>query len=315
MTRRSRHLAIALLAVAATVVASSSAATATQSAARAAFPATIQLPDGFQPEGIAIGRGHIAYFGSLADGSIYRVDLRTGNGSIISSGPGTPSVGLKIDNRDHLFVAGGPAGTARVVDVSTGDILASYQLATGASFINDVVLTKDAAYFTDSVNPFLYKLPLAGSGSLPAADEVQAIPFSGDLVFMPGFNVNGIASTPDGKALLVIQSNTGLLFRVNPQTGSTQTVDVGGESLVNGDGLLQAGHLLYVVQNVANTVAVIRLNTRGTSGTVVDRVTDRRFDVPTTVAAFGSRLYLPNARFTTPPTATTPYTANAIRRH
>jgi hypothetical protein len=34
--------------------------------------------------------------------------------------------------------------------------------------------------------------------------------------------------------------------------------------------------------------------------------------VPTTVAKFADRLYLPNARFTTPPTPDTPYTANAI---
>jgi hypothetical protein len=36
-------------------------------------------------------------------------------------------------------------------------------------------------------------------------------------------------------------------------------------------------------------------------------VTDPRFDVPTTVATFANRLYLPNARFTTTPTPTTEY--------
>jgi len=36
--------------------------------------------------------------------------------------------------------------------------------------------------------------------------------------------------------------------------------------------------------------------------------------VPTTVAAFRDRLYLPNARFTTPPTPTTPYSVVAIDR-
>jgi hypothetical protein len=47
---------------------------------------------------------------------------------------------------------------------------------------------------------------------------------------------------------------------------------------------------------------------------LVKTLTDPRFDVPTTVAVFGDRLYLPNARFGTPPTPETVYTANAIRR-
>ena len=74
------------------------------------FPAVLQLPDGFRPEGIAI-EGRAAYFGSLADGDIYAVNLRNGRGTVISQGPGTSSVGLKIDHRGRLFVAGGPAGT------------------------------------------------------------------------------------------------------------------------------------------------------------------------------------------------------------
>src|SRR5687768_7898030 len=74
------------------------------------FPTQFPLPTGFQPEGIAIGGLPLAYFGSLVDGDIYRVNLITGNGRIISEGPGTPSVGMKIDHRGRLFVAGGPTG-------------------------------------------------------------------------------------------------------------------------------------------------------------------------------------------------------------
>ncbi|HEX8632289.1 MAG TPA: hypothetical protein VF755_29370, partial [Catenuloplanes sp.] len=85
-----------------------SAAAPTRAAPPAAFPDTFALPNGFQPEGIAIGPGGFAYFGSRADGSIYRVNLATGQGRVISPAlpPGHPSVGLKIDNRARLFVAG-----------------------------------------------------------------------------------------------------------------------------------------------------------------------------------------------------------------
>ncbi|MFI6797156.1 SMP-30/gluconolactonase/LRE family protein [Streptosporangium canum] len=273
-------------------------------------PTSISLPDGFQPEGIAIGPGPFAFIGSMADGSIYRADLRTGRGAIISRGPGTPSLGMKIDERGRLFVAGGTGGDARVVDSRTGRVLATYRLATGPAFVNDVILTQDAAWFTDSTNPVLYKLPLR-DGRLPTA--AQRIPLTGDLVYGDGFNANGITPTPDGRGLIVVQSNTGRLFRVD-WSGATRRVDLHGESLPEGDGLLLRGRTLYAVQNRLNAVAVLRLNEAGTDGRVVRRVSDPRFDVPATVAAFGPRLYLPNARFDTSPAPTTPYTAVAIPR-
>jgi sugar lactone lactonase YvrE len=278
------------------------------------FPTTIALPTGFQPEGIAIGRLPFAYFGSLANGSIYRANLVTGRGRIISEGPGTQSVGLKLDHRGRLFVAGGGAGNARVVDVRSGEVLAGYAFAAAPTFVNDVVLTPDAAWFTDSQNAVLYGLPLGRRGALPAADAVIRLPLSGDWVQQSGFNANGIASTPDGRALLVVQSVTGLLFRVNPATGVANRVDLGGELLTNGDGLLVIGRTLYVVQNQLNQVAAFRLNRAGTAGTLTGQVTDERFDVPTTVAAWGHRLYLPNARFGIAEPATAEFSANAIRR-
>ncbi len=88
--------------------------------ARPRYPDRIDLPVGFQPEGIAIGKGPYAYLGSLADGDIYRANLRTGKGRVISQGPGTPSVGLKLDRRGLLYVAGGPSGTAASSTPKTG---------------------------------------------------------------------------------------------------------------------------------------------------------------------------------------------------
>ncbi|MFG1708966.1 superoxide dismutase [Nonomuraea sp. M3C6] len=274
-------------------------------------PDTFPLPNGFQPEGIAIGPGHFAYFGSRATGDIYRADLRTGKGSVISKGPGTPSLGLKTDGRGRLFVAGGTGGDARVVDLRTGAVLKTYPLATGASFVNDVILTERAAYFTDSTNPVLYKLELGHKGALPG--EAVKIPLSGAIQYTTGTNANGIAPSPDRKSLLIVQSNTGKLFEVDPSSGVTTEVDLGGESLANGDGLLLAGRTLYAVQNRLNTVTAIGLARDGSSGKIVKRLTDPRFDVPTTVAAFGNRLYLPNARFTTTPTPDTPYSVVAIK--
>jgi len=278
------------------------------------FPATIALPNGFQPEGIAI-RGRTAYFGSLADGDIYAADLRTGTGKVVSQGPGTPSVGLKVGGHDRLFVAGGPAGDARVVSLRTGAVLKSYQFTTGASFINDVALLRHTAWFTDSSNPVLYGLPLGRHGhGLPDDAAVITLPLTGDYVHQAGFNLNGITPTPDGRALLAVQTSTGLLFRIDPRTGVTKKVDLGGYALTNGDGLLTLGRTLYVVQNQSNLVAVFRLDHGALSGTLKKTLTNPNFDVPTTVASFGKWLYLPNARFSTPATPDTTYTANRVMR-
>jgi sugar lactone lactonase YvrE len=280
----------------------------------ALFPTTIALPDGFRPEGIAIGALPYAYFGSLADGAIYRANLVTGQGRVISPGPGTPSLGLALDHRGRLFVAGGTGGDARVVSATGGEVLASYPLAVGeATFVNDVILTPDAAWFTDSFQPVLYRVPLGRHGRLPAPDEVTTVPLTGDFTQTPGQNANGIERTPDGTGLLVIQTSTQRLFRVDPATGATDEVDLAGQTLPAGDGLLLRGRTLYVVQNLLNQVSVVKLDRAGTRGTVVTQVSDPRFDLPTTVAAFGGRLYLPNfGPFE--PTPDTPYTAVAIRR-
>ena len=277
----------------------------------------IALPDGFSPEGITIDPRGTAYLGSLADGDIYAADLRTGEGEVISQGPGTPSVGLKIDQFGRLFVSGGPSGSARVVDSATGDVLESYQLTTGPAFINDVALTRDGAWFTNSFAAELYFLPVSPSGGLPDPLDPSAVvklPLTGDWVQQPGFNANGIAETPDHRALLVIQSATATLFRVDPATGEATAVDLGGTALPDGDGLLVIGRTLYVVQNFSNTVAVVRLDAQGTSGTLIDQLNSDEFDVPTTVAAYGSSLFLPNARFSTPPTPDTEYDVVRIDR-
>ena len=129
------------------------------------------------------------------------------------------------------------------------------------------------------------------------------------------FNANGIALTPNGRALLVVNTSPGTLFRVDPRHRRSDHGRSGGDYvLTNGDGLLVEGRTLYVVQNQLNQVAVFKLNRRGTEGSLVTTLTDPRFDVPTTVAAYKDSLYLPNARFGTPPTPDTEYSVIRIDR-
>jgi len=281
------------------------------------FPARIELPDGFQPEGIAIGPGPTAWFGSRADGDIHEVSLRTGEGRTISQGPGTPSLGLKSDRDGLLYVAGGTSGTARVVDTATGAVLRDIALSTAPTFVNDVVLTRSAAWFTDSNRARLYRVDRDPDGT--PGTSATSLPLTGDWVQGTGLGANGIATTPTGRALLVVHTTSGLLYRVDPATGAATEVDLGGASLTRGDGMVRHGRTLYVVRNSLNEVAVLRLSRTGLSGRLVRTITTAdlgagaSFDIPTTVARFGAHLYLPNARFTTPPTPTTDYWATKVR--
>jgi sugar lactone lactonase YvrE len=270
----------------------------------AQFPDTVPLPNGWQPEGIATGTGTTIYAGSLADGSIWKGDLRTGQGEVLVDGDGRMAVGLKV-SRGLLFVSGGGTGDAYVYDAGTGEEVATFDLTDGLAFINDVIVTPDAAYFTNSSAPELYRVAL-GPGGVPTGD-VQTLPLTGDWQQVAGFNANGIAATPDGGTLLVINSTTGILYNVDPATGDAVAVDTGGTLLTQGDGILLQGSTLYVVRNQANEIVELRMSPDFLSATFVDSVTDPDFDVPTTIARQGSRLYAVNARFGTPPTPQTEY--------
>jgi len=221
---------------------------------------------------------------------------------------GRVALGTEVDRSGRLWVAGGTTGTGRVYDARSGEELAFWQFATGTTFVNDVVVTRRAAYFTDSNRSVLYVVPLGRHGR--GIGTPYVLPLTGDLgtPTAGAVNLNGIETTPDGRALMVVQSNTGLLFTVDPRTGSTVTVDTGGTSLLNGDGLLRLGRTLYVVQNRLNQIRPLRLARDGSVGVPGPLITNPLFDVPATVAYWKGALYAANARFTTPPTPDTTYT-------
>jgi sugar lactone lactonase YvrE len=302
-----RYLVLVLVALAVAGVGGSQAATD-----KGGHPDTIRLPDGFQPEGIAIA-GNTFYVGSIPTGAVYRGSLRSGAGALlVPGGPGKAAIGVEVD-RGRLFVAGGPTGKAFVYSARSGAELATYQLTTATTFINDVVVTRSAAWFTDSFNQVLYRVALGRGGRLGGQSAVQTIPITGDLVYTTGFNVNGIDATRDGKVLVVVQSNTGKLFRVT-RSGVTRELDLGGGSVPNGDGILLDGRRLYVVQNQLNQIARIAVDRRLRSGRILGLITDPDFDVPTTIDDHGKRLYAVNARFGTPPTPTTRYDVVQVRK-
>jgi len=277
-------------------------------AAQTGFPTVIGLPNDFQPEGIAAGRGSSFYVGSIPTGAIYRGNLRSGRGGVlVGARPGRAAIGLEVDPRNRLWVSGGTTGEAYVYDARTGRELAAFTLAPrGTAFVNDVVVTRRAAYFTDSRNQRLFVVPLRGARAFGAP---RALPLTGDFVSGEGNNANGIDATPTGKTLLVGQTNLGRIYRVDPATGATSRIDLGpGVTLPNADGILLRGRRLYVVQNRLNRIAAVRLEGSLARGAVLGTISRPELDVPTTIASARGRLYAVNARFGTPPGPAVPYT-------
>jgi hypothetical protein len=258
---------------------------------------TIPLPDEFRPEGIASGPKSSFYAGSIPLGAVYRGSYRTGEGDVlVPPHPGRNHTGLKVDKRFHrLFVSGGASKGIYVYDSHTGEDVASYAIP-DAGFVNDVVLTKRAAYVTDSQVQRLYRVPIAKDGSLGA---LELLPITGDFQFVPGFNANGIEALPGGKTLIVVQSGLGKLFAVDAESGDSREIAL-DTPVNNGDGLLLRGRTLYVVQNQLNRIAVVKLGRHLDSGRVKGFLTHPEFDVPTTIAPFRQFIYAVNARFDRP---------------
>jgi outer membrane protein assembly factor BamB len=274
----------------------------------------IDLPTGFQPEGIDIGAGDAFYVGSVATGDIYKGDIRTGQGAILVDAPaGLSAAGVEYD-RGLIWAAGAGTGDAFVYDAMTGDEVASFDFADGATFINDVVVTNQAAFFTDSQNAVLYKVPI--SNGTPGA-TFETLQLTGDFQMAPGFNLNGIDATPDGSMLIAVQSNTGALYLIDPDTGVTQQIELAnGESVPMGDGILFDGDTLYVLQNRLNVVTTIDLSSDLTFGIVASRTGSAGFDVPTTMDQdeAGRFLYAVNARFGVANPADAEYWITVIRK-
>jgi sugar lactone lactonase YvrE len=268
----------------------------------------IVLPGASSAEGIAAGRGTTFYAGDLFAGDIFRGSRQRGTTELFIDTPdGRMAVGMATDlAHDLLFVAGGFTGQGYVYDLRTGATVASYQFAApGTSLVNDVAVTKDGAWFTDSFHARLYFVPVTRAGvpaptfrTLAVSGPAAAISPLPDLP-----NLNGIQATPNGKTLVVAHSANAQLYTVDPATGASAAI--AGVSVPNVDGIVLEAGRLWAVQNFSNQVSRIRLAPDLASGVVEAVITSPLFQVPTTAARFGSRLAVVNAKFDTgiPPTA------------
>jgi sugar lactone lactonase YvrE len=267
---------------------------------------SIVLPGAGSAEGIAVGTGSTFFAGDLLGGDIYRGNLQRGTVSPFIDNPAgeRQAVGMSVDEKTgYLFVAGGQTGQAYVYDTRTGATVATYQLADPATgpLINDVAITKDGAWFTDSLHAQLFFIPIGPRGALGPSSMLM---ISGPAAaIVGGVNLNGIVASPGGSTLIVAHTANAALYTVDQETGvSTQ---VAGVSVPNVDGMILRGRRLWAVQGFNNQIAVIDLTPDFGAGTVQRVITSPLFQVPSTAALHGDRLAVVNAKFDTgfPPTA------------
>jgi sugar lactone lactonase YvrE len=261
----------------------------------------IVLDGATSAEGIAAGEETTFYAGELLTGDIFRGDIGDGKAKRFIDAPdGRMAVGMKADIRnDLLFVAGGANGKAYVYNTKTGDDVKEYDLAPG--FINDVTLTPDGAWFTNSAAPELYFIPVSRGGKLGKADDVETLKVGGEAgePLQPGqFGFNGIAAAEDDDVLIVAHTQNQALYAVDRDTGESSRIE--GPDLKFVDGILVKGDTVWAVQNRANQISRLELCDDLSSFTVEDVITSKHFDIPTTVARFGDTLAAVNAQFMRP---------------
>ena len=291
-------------------------------AAQQNWPERIGIPVGFEPEGIELGKGHDFFVGAFSyssaflgaptvsdfAGAIYKGNLRTGEGTILAEPTGKLVSGLSYDPRtDYLYAAKSAEDLTDqgviVYDASSGELITEITFGDGIGIvINDVLVTRKAVYFTDSLNPDLYKLVLGKGGRLPSTPVVEVIPMPG-FEMVSGFNANGLVGNFDGKQLVIVNISSGALYRVDTASGEATALEIEGaeNTFVDGDGLYLSGRTLYIMQNFSNKIAVVQLSGDLSGGEFIKNIPGEGeinpLNIATTIIGFGDSLYAINTNF------------------
>lgn len=266
----------------------------------------LSLPDAAAyPEGVTVDPTTGAVFTNSANtGVVFRVDPDTGASVRIAdplglgdSPPAKPvsvALGLKADGQGRLWVAGARTGSMHVVDIATGERLARFTTPEGPWLINDVALTPDAAYFTDTLRPVLWRV---ARDSVADAALEPWLSFEGTaLEYGEEPNLNGIVATPDGRYLIVVLMKTGRLFRIDTRTREVTAIDTGDSALDGGDGLALIGQRLFLVRQSAGEVVALDLSADLATAVEARRIKPTELAWPATIAVRGDRLIVANSQ-------------------
>lgn len=281
----------------------------------------VTLPETLEfPEGIALdSASDTIYNASASTGAVVATSVASGQSrtvvapGVLSDGSAFPGLlGLQLDGSGRLWIAGGRTKTMAVVDTKTGSVLKTFTTDRANSLLNDAAITPEAVYFTDTLEPVMWRVPVTGDtiGELEAWIDFTGTP----LAYQEGPNLNGIVPTPDGKTVIAVQMNTGKLFKIDTATKDIAEIDLGGESVPGGDGLVLDGQTLYVVRQPNAEIVTVTLADGLASGKVENRFTDPALLWPATAVKRNDSLLVVNSQFNTRGKDTTakPFTVGIV---
>ncbi|WP_433627687.1 SMP-30/gluconolactonase/LRE family protein [Nocardia sp. CA-120079] len=304
-----RTISTIATAIACTAVTACGTATEAVSQPATHISTAYELPgDHVYPEGIAVDpRTGDTYVGSYANGAVYRATPGAARAEIFlpegTDGRKTAN-GLKVDAAGRLWVIDSTAGVA-VYDTGSRALVARFDITgTEPSLVNDLAITPDgSAYLTDSLRPVVYRVTPAqvtaahgGKADLTAEFDLSTIigPHAPDA-----FTLNGIVSDDSGRYLLIVDMNSGELYRVATAANSPEIrkVTMRGPDLKHGDGLELHGSTLWAAQNASNTITRWKISDDGATVELERTLTDDSLRIPTTLIHSNGRTLVVSSQF------------------
>ena len=255
----------------------------------------LELPGGSVfPESVGVDpTSGDAYVGSLADGTLYRLQ-RNGDVEVWSapSDDRRSVAGVKIDRAGRLWATGGYEGTLHVYDLAEAALIARMDVGGRPSCVNDIAFgPQGEAYVTDSFISLLFRVdgePLALRPWVDLAE--QGVPWA------EGLNFNGVVLTAGGEHLVACQTNLGRFWQLSLETGQVKEVALEGGPLEHCDGIALSGSMLCVAVNARDRIALVELADDGSAGAVTGLLRSEAFAFPTSVAFRDDELLVVNSQ-------------------
>ncbi|MCS7483141.1 SMP-30/gluconolactonase/LRE family protein [Umezawaea endophytica] len=293
---RPRHLLSTALAVTLALSAFGSTTPVSQAHGGRVVDRYVVPGDKAYPEGIVREPGTpYFYVGGTSDGTIWRgrVDQQSLQVFLPGGRDGrTTAVGMKI-TKGRLVVAGGATGKVFVYSTRAAALLHVFDSGSRTGLVNDVAIAPNGdAYVTDSLQPVLYRISAAQLDDTTVNQPLRvAVNFSGTPVeYEDGINGNGLVVTPDGRYVLMADTNSQAFYRISTSTGAVTPVDLGGVTDIGADGLLLRDGELYSITSLFHPegeISVLELTDDYSRARVKRRINGRGMDVPSTATFDG----------------------------